>query len=127
MHIQYLLGTNHRLPLSHMAKGYIWFKETNQRINEFSIGYMINPTSSINKAFKDNVTKCMKTIFGSITQPHISKILSKKQTIVLALLMFYEARKKPKKIFKVLSCVIYKIISNYVCIDYLGYYLKTIK
>ena len=28
--------------------------------------------------------------------------------------------KKPKKSFKVLSCAIYIIISNYVCIDYLG-------
>ena len=28
--------------------------------------------------------------------------------------------KKNKNIFKVLSCVIYTIISNYLCIDYLG-------
>ena len=28
--------------------------------------------------------------------------------------------KNPKESFKVLSCVIYTIISNYVCIDYLG-------
>ena len=28
--------------------------------------------------------------------------------------------RNPKKMFKVLSCVIYKIIRNYVCIDYLG-------
>ena len=34
--IQSLLGTNHRLPLSHMAKSYIWLEEKNQRINEFS-------------------------------------------------------------------------------------------
>ena len=37
-----LLRTNHRLPLSHMAKSYIWLEETNQHINEFSIGYMMN-------------------------------------------------------------------------------------
>ena len=29
-------------------------------------------------------------------------------------------RKNAKKIFRVLSCVIYTIIRNYVCIDYLG-------
>ena len=52
MQIQSLLGTNHRLPLSHMAKSHIWLEETNERINEFSIGYMINPNLSINKAFK---------------------------------------------------------------------------
>ena len=27
--IQSLLGTNHCLPLSHMAKSYIWLEETN--------------------------------------------------------------------------------------------------
>ena len=37
MDIQSLLRTNHRLPLSHMAKSYICLEETNQSINEFSI------------------------------------------------------------------------------------------
>ena len=34
--------------------------------------------------------------------------------------MFYDTRKNPKKVFKVLSCVIYTIISNHVCIYYLA-------
>ena len=35
--------------------------------------------------------------------------------------MFYENREKnAKKMFRVLSCVIYTIKSKYVCIDYLG-------
>ena len=50
--------------------------------------------------------------FGTITQPHISKILAKQNTRVLALLMFYETRKNPEKDFKVLSCVIYSTIKN---------------
>ena len=41
-----------------------------------------------------------------------------------AVLMFYETRKSPKKAFKVLSCVIYTIINNYVCIDYLAFESK---
>ena len=69
MDIQPLLGNNHRLPLSHMDKSYIWFEEKNQCINEFSIGYMMNPNLSINKAFKEQVTKCMKTKFGFIIYP----------------------------------------------------------
>ena len=60
----------------------------------------------------------MRIKIGTITQPHISKILTKK-TKVLALLMFYETRKNTKKVFKVLSCFIYTIIRNYVCIDFL--------
>ena len=35
--MQSLLGTNKRLPLSHMAKRYIWLEETKERINEVSI------------------------------------------------------------------------------------------
>ena len=83
MYIQSLLGTNHCLPLAHMAKRYIWLEETNQRINEFSIGYMMNPDLSINKAFKEQVKICMKTTFGTMTQQHISKILSKKNKSVI--------------------------------------------
>ena len=61
----------------------------------------------------------MKTTLGARTQTHIKTTLAKKKTRVLALLMFYETRKNPKKASKVLSCVIYTMISNYVCVDYL--------
>ena len=70
------------------------------------------------------MTKCTKTTFGAITKPHISKILAKNNTRVLALLIFYETRKNSKKFLKVLSCVIYTIISNCVYIDYLASELK---
>ena len=76
MYIQSLLGNNHRLPLSYMAKSYIWLEETNQLINDFSIGYMMNPNLSINKTFKEKVTKCMKATFGAMTQQHIKEIVS---------------------------------------------------
>ena len=49
--MQSLSGTNRRIPLLHMAKSYIWLEETNQRINEFSIGYVMNPNLHKNKAF----------------------------------------------------------------------------
>ena len=97
MDIQSLLGTNHRPPLSHMAKSYIWLEETNQRINEVSIGYMMNPNLSMNKVFREQVTLCMKTTFSTSTMTHISKILLKPNTIVLALVMFFENRKKCKE------------------------------
>ena len=81
----------------------------------------MNPNLSINKAFKEQVKIFMKNTFATITQSHISKILFKPDTRVLALVMFYETiTKNAKKMFKVLSCVIYKIRINYVCIDYLG-------
>ena len=88
MGIQSLLGTNHLLPLSHMAKSYIWIEETNQRINEFSIRYMINPNFSIKKSFREQVKVCLKTTFSTSTMTHISKILLKLDTRVLELVFF---------------------------------------
>ena len=52
MPILLLLGANHRLPLLHMDKRFIWLNETKQRINKFTIGYMINPGLNVNKDFK---------------------------------------------------------------------------
>ena len=55
----------------------------------------------------------MYTTFGEITQPFIKTILSKNNTRVLALIMFYETRgDNLKKYFIVLSCVVYSIIKN---------------
>ena len=62
----------------------------------------------------------MKNIFGPSTNIRIGKILLK-NTRVLALVIFYVNREKiTKKMFRVLSCVMYTIIGKYVCIDYLG-------
>ena len=104
-----------------MAKRYIFLEEKNQRINEFSIGYMMNPYLSIYNDTKNQVKICMKNKFCTMTQQNISKILSKTNTRVLALVMFCQTRQEnAKKMFKVLSCVIHNIINNYVCFDYLG-------
>ena len=101
-----------------MAKHIIWINEK-KRINKFKIGYMINLNLNINKAFREQVEKCIKNTFGAITQPFIRDTLSKKKTRVLALSMFYETRAE-NIAYRVLSCVIYTIIKNYVCIYYLA-------
>ena len=63
----------------------------------------------------------MYTTFGEITQPLVKATLAKKNTSVLALIIFYETRaNNPKKIYGVLSCVIYTILKHYFCIDYLA-------
>ena len=62
----------------------------------------------------------MITKFGAITQPLIKDTLLKNNTSVLALIMFYETR-SDKKVFRVLSCVIYTTIKNYVYIYHLDY------
>ena len=55
---------------------------------------------------------------GNITRPFIKATLAK-NTGVLALIMFYE-KIAYKKSYRVLSCVIYTTIKNYVCIDCLS-------
>ena len=92
MPILSLLGSNHHLPLFHMSKHFIWLNETKQLINEFKIGYMINPGLNFNKIFREKLVKCMHTKFGEITQPFIKATLAKKNTSVLALIMSYETR-----------------------------------
>ena len=54
-----LFGANHHLPLFHMDKRFIWINETKKRINEFTVGYMINTGLNVNKAFVEQVEKCM--------------------------------------------------------------------
>ena len=40
---------------------------------------MINPNLNINKAFREQLDKCMKPKYGPITQPHIIATFSKKE------------------------------------------------
>ena len=46
------LGVNHRLPLFHMSENFVYLNNTEEHINEFTIGYMANPTLHVNKVFK---------------------------------------------------------------------------
>ena len=57
----------------------------------------------------------------------IKDCVRKKNTCVMALIMFYDNNGlKPKQVYRVLSCVVYYPIYNYVCIDYLFCQSKTL-
>ena len=73
-----LLVANHRLFLFHMSKRFIWPNGTKQLIDEFTIGYIINPGLNVNKAFREKVEEYMYTKFGEITQPFNKSTLLKK-------------------------------------------------
>ena len=92
--MQSLLVTNCQSPLLDMSKSYICLEETNQHINEFSIGYMMNPNLNTNKSLREQVKICLKNTFVPSTNIHIGKILSKQNTRVLELVIFDESRKK---------------------------------
>ena len=73
-----VLVANWCMPLLHMSKTYIWIEETNQLINDFSFGYMINPTLYKNKALKEQVEACFRNTFGKDTNSHINTTLMRK-------------------------------------------------
>ena len=53
--------------------------------------------------------------------------LKNNSTFVIALIMFYENNGlKPKNMYRVLICVLYSLIDNHACIDYLQCQLKTL-
>ena len=115
--------------LSYSVNTYVkeknYIEETNERINEFSFAYMFNTTLHTNKVFKEQVKACLSNTFGADTNKHINNILLKRNTRVIALVVHYEhGNLNSRKIFKVLSCVIYTIIDRYVCIDYLCIEIK---
>ena len=65
--------------------------------------------------------KCSKEAFNSSTQTGIKSVIKKENTCVIAIVVFYETRTtNPMKVCRVLSCVVYYVVYNYVCIEYLG-------
>ena len=94
---------------------------TDKNVNQFAIGYMINPFLYINKMFKTKVEKFLGCSFSIEAMKNIKNCLMKKNTSVMALIFIYEnIGVSIEKVFRVLSCVVYNIIDNYVCIDYLS-------
>ena len=78
LNMQSMLVDNGRMPLLHMSKSYLWLEETNQRINEFSFRYMMNPTLFNIRDFKEQVKVCFKNTFGTDITSNINNILLKK-------------------------------------------------
>ena len=53
-----LFGVNHCLPLLNMSKNFVYIHNIEERIIEFVIGYMFNPTLHVKKTLKEQVKKC---------------------------------------------------------------------
>ena len=112
-----LLEVNRRLPLLHMSKNIVHVNTIEECINQFSIGYIINPTLHVDKVFRDQVGKFPKINISSRWHERYIIFMRKKDTCIIPLVMFYET-KKPTKVYRVLSCVLYSIIDNYVLVYY---------
>ena len=58
-----LVGIYHRQHILHMSKIMIHFYSTDENINQFAIGYMINPSLNCNKLFRQQVEKLLSVLF----------------------------------------------------------------
>ena len=105
----------------------VYIYTTEKQINQFSIFYMLNPTLHVNKLFIEQVEKCLRSAFHKNTMGNIIDVMRKKYTCIISLIIFYESKTiNPVKLYRVLSCVLYSIIYNYICIDYLCFQSKTL-
>ena len=66
-------------------------------MNQFAIGYMINPSLKFNNTFRTQVEKWFIDYFYIMTMRTIKMFLMKKNTSVMALLMNYENNLKIPK------------------------------
>ena len=101
-----------------MSKIMVYCYTTDKTINQFEIGYMINPSLNCNKVFKEQVEKFSSVSFYKNKMETIRDYLKKTNACVMALIIIYENNGE-KKVYKVLSCVLYSLIENNICIDYL--------
>ena len=71
-------------------------------MNQFAIGYIINPTLQVNKVFIENVEKFLRATFHENKMENIKDVMKKKDTCVIALISFYENKGKNRK--KYIGC-----------------------
>ena len=58
------------------------------------IGYIINPSIHINKVFREQVGKFLRATFHDNTIENIKYVMKKKNTCVIALMVFYGSKGK---------------------------------
>ena len=61
-----------------------------KKYDQFQVGYMLNPESNINKAFKEKDDINLEKSFKSTTIMPVRKVFQKGNICVISLLMYYE-------------------------------------
>ena len=85
-----ILGVNNRQPILHMSKIMVHCYTTDETINLFAIGYMINPSLKFNNTFRTQVEILLSVSFSARTIKTIKYCLMKNNTCVMALILIYE-------------------------------------
>ena len=95
-----------------MSKTFVYITSKEKLNNQSAIGYMVKPTLYMNKVFKEQVENCLKETFFSSTMSGIINFSNKDNTCFIALvILYYNRTTNPIKVFRMLSCVIYRVNS----------------
>ena len=95
-----IVGVNHCQHILHMSKIMVHCYTTDENINPFSIGYIINPSLKCDNVFKIQVEIFLSVLFSFRTIKNIKDFLMKNNTCVMVLLIFYENNGEiPKTLF----------------------------
>ena len=77
-----LIGVNHRQPIIHMSKITVYLYTTDEQMNKFAIGYMINPSLHVNRVFREEVEECLIDTVNENTMKNERYVMKKKDTCV---------------------------------------------
>ena len=114
------MGVNNSQPILHIIKIIVHCYTIDEIINNFAIGYMINPPLQFKYSFITQVEKFLSVLFPASTMKTIKDCLMNNNTCVMAIIMIYENNGEiQKQLYRVLSCVVYSLIDYYFCIDFL--------
>ena len=88
-----------------------------ERAHKSYVGYMTHPILKKHGTYGWKVIKKVESAFKAVTVKIIKNELTTSNVSVLSLIMFHDNR----KIFmdKVIGAVIYTIIGDYICLDYM--------
>ena len=85
-----IVGLNRCLPILHMSTILVHCYTTCKIINQFPIGYMINPSLKFNNAFRTQHEKFLVVSFSIRKMKAVNNCLMKKSACVMAIIVIYE-------------------------------------
>ena len=92
IHLLLLIGVNYCQTLIHMYRILVDLYPTEKQINQFSVGYIINPLLHVNEVFREKVENVLIATFHENTMENIRYVMRKKDTCVIAIIMFYGSK-----------------------------------
>ena len=87
-----LVGVNHCQAILHICRRMVHICSTYDLINQFEIGYVINPSLHVNKGLREQIDKLLNATFHAKTMKNIKYDLKNKNTCVIEIIFFYNTK-----------------------------------